>query len=136
MKYYIDACIWRDYFENRSDNFRPLGEWAFKLISSILRNKEFIVISDVLEDELKDSSSEKQLNDIFLLIPEQLVIRVKASDDQFVDARMLSRSLKTPFKDTLHAVISRDNGCIMVTRDKHFIELCEITVVKKPEDLI
>ena len=35
-KYYLDTCIWRDYFENRSDKFRPLGDWAFSLIKLII----------------------------------------------------------------------------------------------------
>lgn len=33
MRFYLDACIWGDYWENRSDNFRPLGEWAFRYLS-------------------------------------------------------------------------------------------------------
>ena len=36
MKYYLDTSIWRDYYENRSDKFRPWGEWALILINKIL----------------------------------------------------------------------------------------------------
>ena len=60
-KYYLDACIWRDYFENRSDNFRPLGEWAFRLIKKIIDEGGLFVISDHLINELEryDFSKDK-----------------------------------------------------------------------------
>ena len=38
-RFYLDTCIWRDYYENRSDNFRPLGEWALFLINKINQAK-------------------------------------------------------------------------------------------------
>jgi len=41
-----------------------------------------------------------------------------------------------PFFDALHAVLARDNKAIMVTRDKHFDELLDITKYKKPEEII
>ena len=36
--YYVDSAIWRDLHENRTDKFRPLGEWAFELFRKILFN--------------------------------------------------------------------------------------------------
>ena len=38
-KYYIDSNIWRDYFENRSDRFRPLGDWALMFFKEIIINE-------------------------------------------------------------------------------------------------
>ena len=38
--------------------------------------------------------------------------------------------------DALHALIARDNKCIMVTRDAHFKKLLDIINPKKPEDII
>jgi hypothetical protein len=36
-KCYIDAAIWRGLHENRSDRFRPLGDWAFELVKKIIK---------------------------------------------------------------------------------------------------
>ena len=33
-RYYFDTCIWRDYFEDRKDKFRALGDLAFYLIKN------------------------------------------------------------------------------------------------------
>jgi len=52
-KYYIDACIWIDFFDNRSDRFRPLGDWAIELLNKIVRENGLIIISDHLINELK-----------------------------------------------------------------------------------
>lgn len=46
-KYYLDACIWRDYFENREDRFRPLGEWAFRLVNYHYINEMASCFKDV-----------------------------------------------------------------------------------------
>ena len=61
MKYYIDACIWRDYFENRSDNFRPLGEWAFKLIKKSIEEGSSVVYSDSIIEELEEFYSKDEI---------------------------------------------------------------------------
>ena len=48
MKYYLDTCIWRDYFENREDKYRPLGEWEFRLIKKIIAEELEILFSDLI----------------------------------------------------------------------------------------
>ncbi|MBU1321694.1 MAG: PIN domain-containing protein [Nanoarchaeota archaeon] len=52
-KYYLDTCIWIDYFEDRKDNFRPLGDWAFRLIKKIITDENVIIISDLVWFELR-----------------------------------------------------------------------------------
>lgn len=52
-RYYLDTYIWIDYFENRVDNFRPLGDWVLSLIKKIIIDKDIFIISDHLIDELK-----------------------------------------------------------------------------------
>ncbi len=44
--------------------------------------------------------------------------------------------LCTYHKDALHAVLSRDNGAVLITRDAHFELLSFMVEVKKPENLI
>ena len=31
-KFYLDTAIWRDYFEDRGDGTRPIGEFAFQFL--------------------------------------------------------------------------------------------------------
>ena len=136
MRYYIDVCIWRDYFENHSDNFRPLGEWALRLIKKVIEEESFVLYSNLVEKELRKEYSDEKITDIFSIVPSNLLIKVKISAIQFNKAKILSRQLTAPLADTIHAVAARENAVIMITRDKHFIELNEITDIKKPEDLI
>lgn len=135
-KYYLDACIWRDYFENRSDRFRPLGEWAFLLIKKIIREEGVFVLSDHLISELRTHFSVNDLKNIFDMIPRKLILKIESTKKQAKDASFLRKSLKVPFDDALHAVLARDSKAIMVTRDNHFIDLSEIVAINKPEELI
>ena len=51
-KYYLDTAIWRDLHENRTDRFRPLGEWAFELIRKIREERQTILYSEIVVNEL------------------------------------------------------------------------------------
>lgn len=134
--YYLDACIWRDYFENRSDRFRPLGEWAWMLIKKIIKEDNLFVLSDHLMNELKKHYSQEELTKFFEIIPQVLIIKIETYEKQSKEALKIKNRLKIPFGDALHAVLARDNNAIIVTRDKHFYELTREVIIKKPEDLI
>jgi len=74
--YYLDTCIWRDYFENRADRLRPIGDWAFSLIRQIIENEDIVVYSDVVEGELlMDYNSEEVLR-IISIIPSSLLLKL------------------------------------------------------------
>lgn len=135
-KYYLDTCIWRDYFENRSDNLRPLGEWAFKLIKKIIFEEDIILYSGLVEEELGKDYSNEFIKEIFSIVPKQLLLKVNISDEQFIESIKISRKLKIPKKDALHAILAKDNKSILVTRDKHFYELKDEIEILKPEELI
>lgn len=136
MKYYLDASIWRDYYENRSDKFRPLGDWALKLINNIIENKEYILISDFIIEELKIKYSEEEINNIFEIVSKRdLLLKVDISKSQTREASILCKQRKISFGDALHAILARDNKAVMVTRDRHFEELTDIAEIKKPEEL-
>ena len=136
MKYYLDTCIWRDYFENRTDKFRPLGDWALRLINKIIEENCIFLYSETTLTELKELYSEKEIQNMFDIVPQTLVIKVECSEKQFRDAVMFSKQFKIPCKDAIHAVLARDNGAVLVSRDKHFFELQFHVIIKKPEELI
>lgn len=137
QKYYIDACIWRDFHENREDKFRPLGEWAFRFFRMVKENKHFILYSNLTVDELSKDFNKKQIEEIFKIISEVgLLQKVELNKQQFQEAAKLKKERNLPFGDCLHAIIARDNDAIMVTRDIHFEEIQDIVKSYKPEDLI
>jgi len=137
QKFYLDSAIWRDYYENRSDKFRPLGEWALIFLNNALENKDYILYSDFVIKELKIKYSEEEINNIFEIISKRnLLLKINISKSQIKEAVKLSKERKVAFGDALHVILSRDNNAIMVTRDNHFLELIDIAKIKKPEELI
>jgi len=136
-KYYLDACIWRDYYENRSDQFRPLGEWALMLINKILEQHETIVVSDFILFELGKVYKPDVLDKIFSIASEsRLLLEVNYTVTQVRKAIQVGRKRKIPPGDELHAILARDNNAILITRDKHFEELRNIVEIRRPEELI
>ncbi len=131
-KFYLDACIWRDYFENRSDRFRPLGEWALRLIKKIKDERGLFVISDHLLRELKM----KDVTELMNIISYKSIIIIRCNHIQFKEAKRLSKIFNIPRGDALHAILARDNDALLITRDKHFYELQDYVEINKPEDLI
>lgn len=134
-KYYIDTAIWRDLHENRKDKHKPLGELAFELFIKISINKEKILHSDFVVEELSHAYGEQTINKLFKNVSE-LLEKVEINEKQVKEATILSKELKIPFGDSLHGVLARDNDAIMVTRDRHFRKLKDKITIKKPEDLI
>jgi len=135
QRYYIDACIWRDYFENRSDNLRPLGEWAFRLIKKVVEEGGLFIISDILIVELQKFYSDEQIASMFGIVPPELRLNVSTTEKQTKDALKMKNQLKIPSGDAFHAVLARDNNALMISRDAHFYGVIRI-IVKKPEELI
>ena len=131
----MDTAIWRDLHENRKDKSKNLGELAFEAIKKIRINKEKIVYSDFVFEELSHAYDKQTINKLFKDVSE-LLEKVKINEGQFKEAADLSKKLNIPFGDAVHGVLARDNNAIMVTRDRHFRKLKDKITIKKPEDLI
>ncbi len=135
--YYIDTSIWIDYFENRKDNLRPIGEWAFELIRTAVKDKATILFSNIVEEELLRQYSKESIEKIFKIIGDKrLLIRLACSEKQLKEGKPIARQRSIPLHDVLHAILARDNSAILIARDKHFQELTDIVVPYKPEELI
>ena len=135
-KYYFDTSIWLDFFENRNEPNLPKGDFASVLINKIINENHKIVFSDAIKDEMADLGyNEYEVNN--LLGPfDKVIIFVEFTKKQFGKAKDLSAKRDIPLLDALHALIARDNSCIMITRDAHFKRLLDIIKNKKPEDVI
>jgi len=137
LKYYVDTSIWRDYYENRVDKFRPLGEWAFQFLLCIKLERNIILYSDLVINELLKRYNNKEIKNIFKIISKHnLLKKVKINDFEIKESHELSKKLKIPFGDCLHAILARNNNAIIITRDKHFFELQQIVSFNTPEELI
>lgn len=80
--------------------------------------------------------SEKEIKSIIDIVPKENLIRIGASAEQLKEAIRFSEKLQMPVKDALHAILARDNGAVLISRDKHFYELAGEVTIKRPEDLI
>jgi predicted nucleic acid-binding protein len=135
-KYYLDTSIWIDLYENRKDyNQKPLGDYAWKLLSLIKAKKCVLIITDLLIKELEMNYSAEEINGMMKLF-EEVIRKIITTKEQRDEAKKIAEERKVPRGDSLHAVLARDHGLILVARDNHFKELIDISEHYKPEDVI
>ena len=138
-KYFIDTCVWRDFYENRkSKTGRKLGKEAANLFMKIIKNKKIIIYSESLIWELKKDYKKEEIESmlkfLFLL---KILRRIEITKDEYKEAKQLSSERNIPFVDCLNAIQSRNHQTQMVSQDKHFIQdLMDITKTKRPKEII
>jgi len=91
--FYLDTCIWRDFYENRySKSGKPLGKYAADLFIKILNKKYRILYSETLLWELNRDYDEKEIKDMlnFLLIS-KVLIKLEITEEEFIEAKKLSK---------------------------------------------
>lgn len=132
-KFYLDTSIWLDLYEKRGEN----GESAFKLIKKIIEEGKIIGYSNLNIEELKNLGyAESEIGNIFDIVKPANMRKLYIHKDQILEASKISRMKNIPRKDVLQAILSRDNDFQLISRDKHFERLKDITIVKLPEDFI
>lgn len=134
-RFYLDTAIWRDYFEDRKDSIRPLGEFAFQFLKNCEKKDCEVLYSGLVVQELRSYYSEERVAEVFSSF-RHFLVEVPISNGQISEARKISSSVQgTHLKDALHAILARDNNAIMVARDRHFGPLEDFVEVAKPEDI-
>ena len=135
-RYYFDTSIWLDLIEDRDEPNLPKGLWAQKLFGKIILDDSKILYSDMTISELKVVGySQHELNNIFKKLNPVLVF-VNCTNKQVKKAKNISSRRGVPKGDVLHALVARNNSSVLVTLDKHFKKLADITRYSKPQDLI
>lgn len=132
-RFYLDTCIWRDLLENRQSGFAPLGEFAFQFLTNCRKYKCLVFCSEFVLKELENDFSKGEVDDLLAPFLDLLV---------FVD--FIKKQLEESFSiktnahqsDVLHAIIARDNECVLITRDKHFDFLENLVKVLSPEEFV
>ncbi len=137
-KYYLDSCIWMDFYEDRFGiEGRPLGGYAAQLFIKILKNNDKVLFSDLVVEELKAAFTEPQIEEMFEMMHAiNILNKVDISKQNIKEAKEVSQVRKVPRGDAIHAVVARNNDAILVSQDKHFQLLRDIVEVKKPEELL
>jgi predicted nucleic acid-binding protein len=117
---YLDANIYLDYWENRSDKMRPLGEFAFILFKRTFSSEFEILFSDWLAKELdKNDLTQKKLSSLMNKL-ERLnkISRIKTTPKDVMKARQISKKIGTHWEDCLHAVLAENGKAkYLVTRN-------------------
>ena len=135
QRFYLDTAIWRDYFEDRKDRLQPLGEFAFQFLKNCEKHNYIILYSPLVLHELYSHYSDERVNEVFSSFA-NLLQEVKPQPGQLTEAKKINRKIKDSHTaDILHAILARDSGSIMITRDKHFEALTSVVEVLKPEEV-
>lgn len=134
-RYYLDTATWMDFYEDRKDPSRNIGEIAFKLLCKLLASKSKIVVSNFLQMEMDAYYSIEEIRGMTMLF-EKLIIKVELSEEQLNEAKKIAKERNIPKGDVIHAIAARNNNAILVSRDKHFQQLKDICECVKPEEII
>ncbi|MFH1239628.1 MAG: PIN domain-containing protein [Candidatus Diapherotrites archaeon] len=136
---FVDSNIFLDYYFDRKDSIKPLGEFAFQFFNNAVSCKYFLIIPKDVVFEIKNilNCNESHLqNTVFKeLLNAKKIEFIDSSDTQVEEARKISKKFNIPKTDSLCAVLARDYGAIVVSRDKHFEKLNHITKSFLPEEL-
>ena len=139
VEIYVDTNIYADYWEDRQDKMRPLGEFAFQLFKRAIGCEFIVYYSEVVLKELCKvyGLPEKECFNIFfrdLAIAGKLKF-IEVNKELIVKAKELTKSKKIPLGDAIHALFAQKHGLVLVSRDKHFEYLRYLVDVAKPEEL-
>src|SRR3989344_7096801 len=135
-RYYFDTSIWLDFIENRNEPNMPKGEWAKMLVEKIIHENSKIIFSDMNYQELERIGYSRYEIDEFMLYISEFIIIVESEPAQFSRAKDLSKKRNIPLLDAIHALLARDYNAILITLDRHFLELTDIIKSNKPADFI
>ncbi len=132
-KHYFDTSIWLDYYEKRGKN----GEVALDLILKIIDKDSIILYSDLVIREFKSLGyGIEQINNIFRIAKPDNLMRIHINREQEKEATKIASQKNIPRGDVLHALLARDNGAVMVSRDADFQKIKDIAETRKPEEII
>lgn len=91
MKYYIDASIWIDLYEDRKGyQGEPLGEFALKLFSLIKAKNSILVLTDFLIRELESNYSIEEINGMVKPF-EKIVKKILVTKEQRQEAKKIAQ---------------------------------------------
>jgi len=137
QKYYVDTNIWRDYYKDRKDSLKPLGEFAFKFFKKCKEKNSVILYSDLTLSELNAYYPKERTKILIELVASFCKMnKVGISRKQGKEARSLALKFSVHSADILHAILARDSKAVLISRDKHFKKLKCIVELVCPEEIV
>ena len=79
---------------------------------------------------------QNQINEIFSIVKLENIKRIHIYKEQREEASKLAKIRNVPKRDALHAILSRDNHLQLISRDRHFEKLKDISKAGLPEEFI
>ncbi len=135
QKYYVDTSIWIDLYEDRKGyNLEPLGDFALKLFYLIRIKNNILIITDLLIEELEIYYSMEEIRGMIKPF-EDILEKILVTKEQRNEAKRIAQKRNLPPGDVLHAIVARDYKLVLITRDKHFKQLADISKHYKPEEI-
>lgn len=127
-----------DYFENREDKLRPLGEFAFNLLRRCFDCEFSIVTSILVTEEVEYNGHTKNLLKLNKKLNQaHKLIKISIAREDRTKAHKLKKKYNISFNDSLHAVLAaKANVDFLVTRNiKDFYQFQDIVDITLPEQI-
>ncbi|MFH1649963.1 MAG: PIN domain-containing protein [Candidatus Woesearchaeota archaeon] len=136
-KYYLDTCIWRDFYENRMGlHGKPLGKQANNLFTKVISKRFMLLYSDLTVKELSIDYTKTEIKEMLnLLFLTGVLKKVDISENDYKEAQTIARQYGVPTPDALHALLARNNNSVLVSQDKHALLLQQVVRVMRPEEV-
>lgn len=138
-KVLVDSNIFLDYYLDRRDSLLPLGEFASQIIERAVGCEFFVVICDLILQELESVLKLKQERIERLILSElskkHKLLFVEHDSALALEAKRIAAERSLPVNDCAFALLARKNGAIVVSRDRHFEKLADIAEFCRPEEL-
>ena len=141
-KYYLDACIWINYFKKEGDASKGLPYWKILelFLDFVIATKATIYVSTIVLKELNYVLSKEEYETAEKLFAEQdIVVRTSTFPEEYDLAREyeMEDSSRISFYDYLHTAISKCRSYVLITRDKDLLLFAKKHVTTfKPEELL
>jgi predicted nucleic acid-binding protein len=134
---YLDANIYIDYWEDRKDNLRPLGEFAHIILRRAISCEFVICYSDLVLSEVCkgcNMSKDEVFEHIFSPLEKAGKLR-HITYNYEPEATNISKENNIHKADAVHIALAEKCNAILVSRDNEVLALRKRLNVAKPEEL-
>ncbi len=132
MDVLVDTNIYIDYLEKRK-----YYKYAEKFFKDTVSCKHKIFIIEEILFELKNNTDYIDFDIISSELKRKNKLVMLNSEEFSNEAYHISKELNVPFTDAIIAIVAKNKGLVILTRDKHFSQNLSFCVdCFKPEDLL
>ena len=93
---YLDTNIYLDYWGDRRDKFRPLGEFAYTVLRRSVECEFMILTSDLVLNELRGLIEDAEIKEVFSNLKESNKLVIEKVGDSDVN---MAKTLKKEYSE-------------------------------------